>query len=152
MTGEVIMSFTGTREGLSAQQFVALHNIVQGMRPIAGHHGDCVGADKTFHDVCLEARVPVIVHPPLEHKLRAHVTGAVKTRAPKPYLARNKKLVEEGTMLIACPKERTEPQRARGQGTWSTVRYARSVGRLVVVIWPSGKLSVDLGEVWSSRQ
>jgi hypothetical protein len=41
-------------------------------------------------------------------------------------------------MLLATPNERYEPAVARGQGTWATVRYARTKGKPIIIIWPTG--------------
>jgi len=150
MLAEVILSFTGTREGLSAQQLMALRALVNGMRPIAAHHGDCVGADETFHAVCLVERVPVVLHPPQNEMLRAFCEGAIDEEPPRAYLTRNRNVVECGTLLVACPKESTEPKGRGAGGTWQTVRYARKQGRVVVLLWPDGRVTVDIGEVYSS--
>jgi hypothetical protein len=45
-------------------------------------------------------------------------------------------------VLIATPVEEEEPQAARGQGTWATVRYARLLGTPVYIIWPNGELMI----------
>jgi len=44
--------------------------------------------------------------------------------------------VNECDVLIAAPGEFVE--RKRGSGTWGTVRYARKLGRPLVIIWPDG--------------
>ena len=58
-------------------------------------------------------------------------------REEKPYLDRNKDIVDETNILMACPNKAEEVQRS---GTWSTVRYARKVGKAVLIVYPSGKM------------
>jgi len=100
------------------------------------HHGDCIGADAQAHDIAVSLGCKVIIHPPDNARQRAFKSGA-HIRAPKPYLVRNKHIVRETELLIAMPSEFSEQHRS---GTWSTVRYARRVGRAVRVILPDGTI------------
>ena len=59
-------------------------------------------------------------------------------RTPRPYLSRNKDIVRETDMLIATPAEAEEQRRS---GTWSTIRFARKLGKPVFVIWPDGTVT-----------
>jgi hypothetical protein len=69
----------------------------------------------------------IVIHPPAIETQRAFKTAA-DVRAPKPYLDRNKEIVRETALLVAAPAEAVEQLRS---GTWSTVRYARWLGRQV---------------------
>ena len=110
-----------------------------------GHHGDCVGADEQFHDLCEMAGVPVVLHPPEDDKLRAFCKGAVRVEPPRPFLVRNRVIVDICELLIAAPYEVIEPAPQRGQGTWSTIRYARRTARPLRIVWPE---SVERSSVW----
>jgi hypothetical protein len=114
---------TATRSGLTERQRQAIALALKGATE--GHHGDCVGGDAEFHQMCLDAGVPVIVHPPQNPKLRAFCQGAARVCEPLPYLVRNKCIVDAVDVMIGAPREAHEPPPARGQGTWSTIRYAR---------------------------
>lgn len=101
------------------------------------HHGDCVGADETAHNVALKMAaqglpIEVEVHPPVKDTMRARVQGAAVVRPPLPYLERNHAMVDASEILIAAPDG---PERQRS-GTWATVRYAHSVGVPVWMIGP----------------
>lgn len=63
------------------------------------HHGDCVGADKDFHDICNENNLNIIIHPPTDNKLRAFCQGN-KLLLPKKYLIRNKDIVNSSDFCI----------------------------------------------------
>ena len=133
------IGFTGTQDGMTRAQIVALRRILS---RTGGwfHHGDCVGADAEAHEIAayLEG-YRIILHPPSDPKKRAWCKGAHETRNEKPYLQRNRDLVDETDVLIAAPKDKQERLRS---GTWSTVRYARKTGKSVYMIFPDGKLDV----------
>jgi len=129
------IGFTGTRDGLTWHQQSTLDEILQ-LRGSVFHHGDCVGADSDAHDVAWRYDKRIVIHPPSDDRLRAHrLTDHGEYREPKPYLDRNRDIVDESDLLIACPRETSE--QAKG-GTWYTVRYARNQGKPVTIVWPDG--------------
>lgn len=99
------------------------------------HHGDAIGADAEAHDIAVELGIAVVIHPPANDKQRAF-KSAPDIRPPRPYLDRNRDIVRETTLLIAAPAEAAEQLRS---GTWSTVRYARRLGRRIVVLAPTAR-------------
>ena len=101
-----------------------------------GHHGDCVGADAQFHKMCMMLEVPIIIHPPDDDRYRAFCEGALVVHPPRPYLERDHIIVDSCELLVATPKEAREPAPARGQGTWSTIRYARRSEKPLRIVWP----------------
>jgi hypothetical protein len=139
-TGHV--GFTGTRKGMTDAQKATVAELMDLMvyeARCAGiefevHHGDCVGADGDFHDIC-HGQVPVVIHPPKDPKLRAWCDGDVLPE--KPYLERNRDIVDVCDVLIATPAEDT-PQHSGG--TWYTILYARRIKKRNVVVWPDGKV------------
>lgn len=131
------IGFTGSRKGISRQQKEALLQILATLTPSEIHHGDCVGADREFHLMCrdLLPECSVVVHPPSDPKHRAFCEGDV-TRAPSDYLARNRRIVAQSVLLVACPNG---PPTARS-GTWYTVRQAVAAGRPHLIVWPDGRI------------
>jgi hypothetical protein len=150
---QAIAGFTGTREGLSAFQRENLFNFLTASRPYGLHHGDCVGADEEAHGIASMLSIPVVVHPPSSKKFRAFC-GKKKGMLPqplvswhhcKPYLERNRNIVDSATYLIACPKENQRPQ-AMGGGTWYTVDYAlKQVVSPVYLFYPDGRVDRRVG-------
>lgn len=127
----VRVGFTGTRHGMTAAQKATVWELLRYDEVTEVHHGDCVGADGDFHDIC-HGKWPVIIHPPLDPKLRAWCDG---DRLPeKHYLERNRDIVAACDWLIATPKE----ARDTGGGTWYTIKRAIDTGRLVTIVWPDG--------------
>ena len=133
------LGFTGTREGLTEAQYLKLRSEITRRNLSPGsifRHGDCIGADSDAHDVvrtCSHARI--IGHPPLESRLRAY-RQCDHLMPERPYLDRNKDIVNMSDEMIACPDG---PERQRS-GTWSTVRYAVRQHKPVTIIYPDGSM------------
>ena len=137
------VAFTGTRQGITLEQKTTLLFFLLEKQPEEFHHGDCVGADEQAHvilrgDEFLGLQTPcrIIVHPPDNPRHRAYCRGDVILPA-QPYLMRNRDIVDDCDILIACPKEDQEVLRS---GTWSTVRYASKQGKPIKIILPSGHI------------
>jgi hypothetical protein len=133
------IGFTGSRRGMTAAQQHQLELLLRGVGRVSGqvrewpelHHGDCVGADDIAGQIAHRMDYRVVSHPPTNERLRAH-SVADEVREPLDYLVRNRLIVDETEMLIAAPDG---PERLHS-GTWATIRYARSLGRQVVVLRP----------------
>ena len=134
-----VIGFTGTREGMTEAQRTTVFELLRQARTL--HHGDCVGADADADRIARQQKMQVVSHPPSDERLRAFCT-ADETRSAKPYLARNRDIVNESELLLATPSQDAEQQRG---GTWFTVRYARSVGKPTVIVWPDGSYSLERG-------
>ena len=129
------IGFTGTRFGMTqAQQDVLRSLLLTGSGKL--HHGDCVGADEQAHDIARALGRTVVIHPASLPDQRAF-KSAQDIREPKAPLVRNKVIVRETTLLIAAPAQAMEKHRS---GTWSTVRFARKMGRAICILRPDGTL------------
>lgn len=131
------ISFTGTsHQDLTKQQWGDLLAYLTEHRKHINriYHGDCINADAQFHQLVehLEMRHLVVLFPPKSSKKRAFCTAPV-IAPPAPYLKRNRKLAEMGDILLAAPAQEHEVLRS---GTWSTVRYARALGKPVKIFTP----------------
>ena len=138
------IGFTGTRKGMSIMQLKGIFTIlaeIDSMEEI--HHGGCVGSDSTFHLSIPHKFVQnIIVHPGDEKQFkRFNKIGKWKTLQPKPYLQRNKDIVDNCELLIACPKGKEVVR----SGTWATIRYARKIKRKILIIARDGKLVIENG-------
>jgi len=98
-----------------------------------------VGADAEAHDIAEEKGLFTVLHPPTNPTKRAF-KKASRILMPFPYLVRNKHIVEQTHRLIATPGEKREKLRS---GTWSTIRYARKLGRKIYIIFPDGAVSIE---------
>ncbi len=140
----MIVSFTGTREGMTHRQDVTASRLLAEWTPTEVHHGDCIGSDKTFADICadLVPRPMIVAHPgcPMtgsEEGMRANSPHTNQTLPVRTYLRRNRDMVmllKKGDVLLATPQSM---QRRRG-GTWYTIQYGWSREVRVVVVRPDG--------------
>lgn len=131
------VGFTGTRSGLTGQQWNALRDILLQECGPSGevHHGDCVGADDSAHHIALSLRFRIVMHPPTDRSRRAFCHAADHILPALPYLERNHAIVDATDLLVACPEGKEEKQRS---GTWATVRYARKTGKPIILVFPDG--------------
>lgn len=130
---------TATREGLTKRQRIVFSAYLRLWLngPICIDHGDCLGGDEEAHKIAM--RIPgmfIRIHPPTDEKLRAFCKSHW-IAPPKPYLERNKDIVNNTNFLIALPGGFTEEKRS---GTWSTVRYAMKQKKNIHIIYPSGEI------------
>lgn len=139
------VGFTGTQFGLTVPQSLVLADLLTVWEEL--HHGDCLGADAEAAELAKAGGLWVVAHPPTNPAKRAFAHYD-EQRGALPYLVRNQAIVDETRMLIACPTGVTE---ARRSGTWATVRYARSRGRTVIVIWPEGRPVVQAADKYLTQ-
>lgn len=133
------IGFTGTRNGMTPQQINTVTTLLaeaklHEARSLLAHHGDCVGADATFDQLCAGLQIPRVAHPPDKNIHRAFCLAECVLMT-KPYLQRNKDIVDASNTVIATPETHSERERS---GTWSTVRYAKRTNTHLVVVYPCG--------------
>jgi len=126
------IGFTGTQEGMTQYQRNAVAEILALKKPEFGVHGDCIGADKDFHDLCVAQGIKIEIHPPDKDIKRAFCNADV-IKKPLPYLLRNHNIVDAVDYMIATPKTSHEELRS---GTWATIRYARKKNKRIIVLRP----------------
>lgn len=137
------VGFTGTRKGMTEAQKRTVENIFKVVRIDALHIGDCLGADEQAHmlakkrGILVKGGVLIIVHPPIDDKHRAYLTGYDSIKEPKPYLVRNHAIVRICEVLVATPSQKREIVRS---GTWATIRYGIKENKPVLVVLPCGRV------------
>jgi hypothetical protein len=138
------VGFTGSRYGMADTQAEWLDAFLEALRAGTGtilfRHGDCDGADDRADKIAASHACIITIHPPDNLRARANChlkrDGARRVVLPrKPYLERNRDIVDRSKIMIATPKEAEMQQRG---GTWSTVRYANKIDRPTAVIRPDG--------------
>lgn len=134
------VGFTGTRNKISREQYLALAEFLDGLGEFELHHGDCVGADAEAHEISTQLPCQIIIHPPIKKELRAFCSDAFQIRETQNYFARNRQIVLETELLVACPRLMNEE---REGGTWYTINYARKLGRKIYIIWPDGSIAEE---------
>lgn len=137
---KMILGFTGTQRGMTEKQKNKVRDLFILLDVAELHHGDCIGADANAHDIfkcCRKQRI--VLHPPSNPEKRAFCSGNA-SMPPLPYLDRNKNIVMATEALIATPGETEEQLRS---GTWSTVRFARKLGRPIYLVLPDGSVKEE---------
>lgn len=128
--------FTGTRNPITETQSEWLWKELHETDYSEWHHGACVGADEASHYAAWDAGIDIVVHPPENDRLRMLYDPRALWFPAKPYLVRNREIVDATDWLVALPDG---PERKQS-GTWSTVRYAVSMGKPVTICHPDGRL------------
>jgi hypothetical protein len=140
----MIVSFTGTSRGMTAEQKVALGRLLAELRPSEVHHGDCIGADIEFAEIAsgLSSQPKIVSHPGAKN-----LTGSPhndQVLAAKTDFARNRDLIDllgADDVLLVAP---FDPQPATLGGVAYTTTYCQKRAKRFVVVWPDG----HLGEEW----
>jgi hypothetical protein len=132
----VKVGFTGTQQGCTQAQKASLREVLESHPAEEFHHGDCIGADAQAHSIMVR-RARVVIHPSNRDDKRAFCRGAAEVRPAKPPLDRNRDIVDDTEVLVACPRGEDEELRS---GTWATIRYARKKGRRVMLVLPDGRV------------
>ena len=130
-----MIGFTGNRFGLTENQKKEIRTIFDTYQNITLYHGDCIGADTMFHELCVEYKknninkiINVIIFPPDDDKLRGFNKSDI-IMPPKPYLKRNEDIVNKCNVLIACPIDKNKE--ILRSGTWTTIRKARKLNKTI---------------------
>lgn len=132
------LGFTGNRHGLSSEQKVQIKLILDKYDNIIVSHGDCIGSDTDFHNICVNYRneypnkkIKIHIYPPNKSILRAFNKGDL-IMDEKPYLQRNLDIIKNSSILIACPVNKNKEELR--SGTWSTIRRAKKEKIQVIIL------------------
>jgi|694.fasta_scaffold134342_3 hypothetical protein len=138
MMETIKIGFTGNRYGLSIEQKEQIKLILDNYTNIIVSHGDCVGADTDFHNLCINYRetypdksLMIHIFPPNDPKSRAFNKGDL-LMGENPYLVRNSAIIKNSSILIGCPIDKNKE--TLRSGTWSTIRKARKQNLLLYIL------------------
>lgn len=123
---------TGTRSGMTLEQFADVHVFLAQTNGAELHHGDCVGVDVEVAEMAQQLGYKIVCHPPEKSDLRAWFTSD-ETRECFSYFKRNRNIVDECDLLIVVPYQ-TEPQTEGG--TWYTHDYAVKTSKPLKIFYP----------------
>lgn len=139
------IGFTGTQNGMTFSQRTVLRELLRGIfreEPSikhSFHHGDCVGADAEACEIAKNLGFWRVSHPPTNPNKRAFCEYD-EIHMPKPYLERNRDIVDASERLYATPFEFNNKLRS---GTWYTYRYATDAMKFRVLIFRDGTISTQ---------
>lgn len=145
-----VIGFTGTRNGMTQQQRNMIITLIKVARlkakhPVVGLHGDCIGADADFDELCRKVGVDTWCRPCNYPNMRAYTPAKQIAKVTNP-MARNRAIVADCSVLLACPPNDEEIK--KGSGTWATIRYGRQRQRRdkdlnLYIAYPNGALSSE---------
>lgn len=135
------VGFTGTSKGASPAQLKELEEKLVALKADGFdelHHGACIGADEQCAIIAKRLGFRLVAHlgtskDPTNMLYRSEFTGNDELREAKPFIPRDKDIVNETERMLATPLTRAEITRS---GTWTTVRYARKQGKPIDLILP----------------
>lgn len=120
---------------MTAAQKEKVKELLGVLQPTAVVHGDCVGADEDFDEICKELNIHIMVRPCSFAHLRAFCKSEVIAECKDP-MTRNRDIVAQADVMIACPPNRERIK--RGSGTWATIGFAERSKTKLYVVFPSG--------------
>lgn len=133
------IGFTGNRYGLTLEQKDKILSILDKYDNIIVSHGDCIGSDTDFHNLCMNYRkeylnkyIRIEIFPSNNVQLRAFNEPDLLRGEKKSSLQRNFDIIKNSSILIACPIDKNKEQ-LRCE-TWSTIRKARKQKLLIYII------------------
>lgn len=69
------IGFTGTRQGMTERQKIALSDLLSSYAAAILHHGDAIGADAEAHEIAVGLGCAIVIHPPAVETQRAFKGG-----------------------------------------------------------------------------
>lgn len=144
----MIIGFTGTRNGMTDEQYKAVVKIVTDLvclsdEPVVCLHGDCIGADADFNKIVLDVSDPYLqtqTRPCTYENMRAFCE-AKQIEEPKPPMQRNRDIVADSDVMIACPPNYVKIK--KGSGTWATVGFTKKAKKPLYIVLPNGKIQKE---------
>jgi len=127
------IGITGTREGMTKWQASEVRKVLDALKGVEFHHGDCTGVDVQAANIAKELGYQIICYPPTSDEQRGFFGGHV-IHKPAGYLERDRAIVDGCDILLVVPKQMEWQSKG---GTWYTHDYAKKIGKPFNVIWPN---------------
>ena len=127
------------RYGLDSEQKDNIISILDIYDNIIVSHGDCIGSDTDFHNLCMNYRnehpnkyIRIEIFPSNNLKLRAFNEPDLLREKKQSNLKRNLDIIKNSQILIAFPIDKNKEQ-SRSE-TWSTIRKAREQKLIIHIL------------------
>lgn len=145
-----IVGFTGSRRGMTDMQYSRVASILRELKPTHTIDGMCVGSDAEFAEIARNLNIRTMGYPgysksnPNDMQYRDTEDRAREIDS-KPYLDRNRDIVDDSDIIIAAPKNDDFKSKS---GTNYTIRYAIEQGVELHIVLPEGQTlrEVDQGD------
>jgi len=127
------------RYGLNSEQKDEIISILDKYENIIVSHGDCIGTDTDFHNLCMNYRnehpnkkIRIEIFPSNDLKYRAFNEPDLLNGQQSNLQQSNFKIIKYSSILIACPIDKNK-ERLRS-GTWRIIREARKQNLIVYIL------------------
>lgn len=137
------LGMTGTRNGMNKFQALNAFKLIKFFDPNELHHGAAIGADAQCHEITMLLNIRAIAHRPSKTEFMAPCKGAIN-RSPKPYLVRDRDIVNESKLMLSFPKE--EWTGYNKGGTAYTTKYSLDREVPIIIITPTKLLWFNFDE------
>lgn len=140
-----VIGITGTRDGMTSEQKSVVHTVLSYYFDASTFlSGMCIGTDAQSSKMASGMGMIVEGYPghsksnpdDLTCRDRA-VENYDEIRESKPYYDRNRDIVDDSDLMIACPNGKNY-HGGKGGANY-TIRYALKVGKPIVIIFPDGE-------------
>lgn len=135
----MILGVTGSRSGITKNQVKKLNLFLDQHDIQELHHGDCIGADQTIHNISVNRNINVYIHPPIKRNFRAFCSSDF-IYPEKEYLSRNRDIVNCSDIVLGFPSNFESVPKS---GTWYTINYTKEIFKKVIIIFPDGSFIVE---------
>lgn len=131
----MIIGFSGSRHGMSQRQREFVWDFLVKLKYVQFViHGDCIGADEIFHEMCETLRHRIEIYPSNNDKRRAWKIPTIGViHDPMHPIQRNRIIVQQSTLILATPHT-TVP--VSGSGTWRTIGFGEEEHKKMIVVLP----------------
>lgn len=139
----MIIGFTGSRTGMTpitSRMVAEIVRMIKDHAPCTGLHGDCIGADADFDQICKDAGMVTKIRPCTFESMRANC-DAEEIAEPMAPMQRNRDIVGDADVMIACPPNFEEIK--RGSGTWATIKFTRRAEKPLYIVYPDGSIAQE---------
>ena len=133
------IGFTGNRYGLKSEQKEQINIILDKYDNMIINHGDCIGSDTDFHNLCMNYRnehqnkkIRIEIFPSNNVTLRAFNEPDLLNGQQSTLQRCNLKIINYSSILIACPTDKNKEQLLFGK--WSTIRKAIKQKRIIHIL------------------
>lgn len=140
MTEYRSVGITGSLEGLTGPQLRWAKQFIQDNVVRVLHHGNCIGGDEDVATLFYKGQdTYIIAHPGHISTMQSKISFNDLVLPEKHTLARNRLIVNSSDLLLGFPKIDDEDDNS---GSWYTIRWAKRHRTPVIVISPTGMMTL----------
>ena len=133
-----VVSFIGTKRGMSKQQKVTVKDLLLFYAPKVLVQGCCVGADAEACEMAVKLKIKCtgyFTFDEADTSETAKVLCKKEIAGPDNAYTRYMQIVDEGGVCLFCPHH---PSRQTSGEVWDVLKYAKTLRKTKIIIYPDG--------------